>query len=112
MRSNAARLDDIHAAIDAIEAHLSDGSLHDGIVYDAVRMRLVEIGEATNALDPDLVITEPGIRWRQIGGMRNRLTHEYWDTQRAIVELAVNEELPRLRSAIERIGALLEPLDP
>jgi hypothetical protein len=40
------RLDDIQAAIDAIRAHLQRGDLSDGLVFDAVRIRLLEIGAA------------------------------------------------------------------
>jgi hypothetical protein len=39
------RLADIEAAIDAIRSHLRRGDLSDGLVFDAVRIRLVEIGE-------------------------------------------------------------------
>jgi uncharacterized protein with HEPN domain len=44
------RLGDIQAAIDAIHSHLQRGTLSDGLVYDAVRIRLLEIGEAVKAL--------------------------------------------------------------
>ena len=40
------RLADIQAAIDAIRSHLQRGTLADGLVFDAVRIRLLEIGEA------------------------------------------------------------------
>ena len=37
------RLADIQAAIDAIRSHLRRGYLSDGLVFDAVRIRLLEI---------------------------------------------------------------------
>ena len=40
------RLADIQAAIDAIRSHLQRGDLSDGLIFDAVRIRLLEIGEA------------------------------------------------------------------
>jgi hypothetical protein len=40
------RRSDIQAAIDAIRSHLQRGTLADGLVFDAVRIRLPEIGEA------------------------------------------------------------------
>ena len=43
-------LADIQAAIDAIGSHLQRGDLSDGLVFDAVRIRLLEIGEAVKAL--------------------------------------------------------------
>jgi len=44
------RLADIQVAIDAIRSHLQRGDLSDELVFDAVRIRLLEIGEAVKAL--------------------------------------------------------------
>ena len=49
------RLADIQAAIDAIRSHLQRGDLSDGLILDAVRIRLLEIGEAVKALPDDLL---------------------------------------------------------
>jgi hypothetical protein len=43
------RLADIQAAIDAIRSHLRRGDLSDGLVFDALWIRLLEIGEAVKA---------------------------------------------------------------
>jgi hypothetical protein len=67
------RLADIQAAIDAIHSHLQRGDLSDGLVFDAVRIRLLEIGEAVKALPEDLLVTQPSIPWRQIARMRDHL---------------------------------------
>lgn len=60
------RLADIQAAVEAIHSHLGRGGLSDGLVFDAVRIRLLEIGEAVKALPDDLLDTRPSIPWRQI----------------------------------------------
>jgi uncharacterized protein with HEPN domain len=39
-------------AIEAIRSHLDRGDLNDGLVYDAVRVRLIEIGEAVKGISP------------------------------------------------------------
>jgi uncharacterized protein with HEPN domain len=44
-RRDEARLGDILEAIAVIRDHSTRGDLHDGLVYDAVRVRLIEIGE-------------------------------------------------------------------
>jgi len=54
-RHDASWLADVVDAIDAIKGHLSRGDLDDGLVYDAVRVRLIEIGEAVKALSPQLL---------------------------------------------------------
>jgi uncharacterized protein with HEPN domain len=48
------RLADIQVAIDAIRSHLRRGDLSDGLVSDAVRIRLLEIGEAVKALPAEM----------------------------------------------------------
>ena len=37
------------------------GTLDDGLVLDAVRLRLIEIGEAVKRVSPELSDAEPGI---------------------------------------------------
>jgi uncharacterized protein with HEPN domain len=58
------RLADIQAAIDAIRSHLQRGDLSDGLIFDAVRIRLLEIGEAVKGLPDDLLATQPSIPWK------------------------------------------------
>jgi uncharacterized protein with HEPN domain len=74
------RLADIQAAIDAVPSHPQRGDLSDGLVFDAVRIRLLEIGEAVKALPTELLDTQPGIPWRQVARMRDHLAHRYFDT--------------------------------
>ena len=107
-RRQAAWLADISDAITAIERYLEAGTLAEGVVYDACRARLIEIGEAVKHLDPVLLESVPDIRWRAIARMRDQLAHHYFDTDHAIVTQAVTEELPRLRDAV---AALMQRID-
>ncbi len=104
-RRDAERFDDILAAIEAIRSHLGRGDLSDGLVYDAVRVRLIEIGEAAKSIPPEVVSTEPGTPWRDIAAMRDRLAHRYFDTQHSIVQSTVDNDLPALESAVRRLRA-------
>lgn len=101
------RLEDIQAAIDAIRSHLTRGSLSDGLVFDAVRIRLLEIGEAVKALPADLLQTEPSVPWRQIARMRDHLAHRYFDTAHAILQATVDEDLPVLERAVQSLAKSL-----
>jgi uncharacterized protein with HEPN domain len=74
-RYDVQRLDDIRAACAAIRDHLTHGELSEGLIFEAVRVRLIEIGEAVEALDPELLATEPAIPWRDVTAMRDRLAH-------------------------------------
>jgi uncharacterized protein with HEPN domain len=97
------RVRDVLAAIDAIRSHLARGDLSDGLVFDAVRIRLLEIGEAVKALPDDLLRQEPGIPWAQIARMRDRLAHRYFDTSHAVLQATVDHDLPELEAAARRL---------
>jgi uncharacterized protein with HEPN domain len=101
------RLADIQAAIDAIRSHLQRGDLSDGLVFDAVRIRLLEIGEAVKALPEDVLDTQPSIPWRQIARMRDHLAHRYFDTAHAILQATVDDDLPALERAIRALDQSL-----
>ncbi len=102
-RQDASRLADILAAIEAIHDHLTHGGLQQGIVYDAVRVRLIEIGEAVKGIDPTLLETEPTVPWRAIARMRDHLAHRYFDTDHAVVADVVENELSPLATAVEAL---------
>jgi uncharacterized protein with HEPN domain len=101
------RLADIQAAIDAIRSHLQRGDLSDGLVFDAVRIRLLEIGEAVKALPEDVLATQPSIPWRQIARMRDHLAHRYFDTAHAILQATVDDDLPALERTIRTLDQSL-----
>ncbi len=102
-RRDDQRLEDVLVAIDAITAHLTRGELTDDLVYDAVRARLIEIGEAAKGVAQDLLAAEPDIPWAQVAGMRDRLAHRYYDVSRSIVQSTVDEDLPELAVAVRRL---------
>jgi uncharacterized protein with HEPN domain len=102
-RRETERLEDVLAAIDAIRAHLLRGDLSDGLIYDAVRARLIEIGEAAKNIDASVLAHAPQIAWEDIAGMRDRLAHRYFDTSHAIVQSTVQTDLPPLQAAIRQL---------
>ena len=91
---------------------LQRGDLSDGLIFDAVRIRLLEIGEAVKALPDDLLATQPSIPWRQIVRMRDHLAHRYFDTAHAIMQATVDEDLPDLERAVRALALSLPEEDP
>ncbi|WP_344373307.1 HepT-like ribonuclease domain-containing protein [Agromyces tropicus] len=77
----------------------------DPIVFDAIRIRLVEIGEAVKDLEPAVTSAEPDIPWAEIARMRDQLAHRYFDTTHSIVMTTARRDVPRLRAAVERLLA-------
>lgn len=102
-RHDDQRLADILAAATAIAEHMSRGGLDDGLVFDAVRVRLIEIGEAVRAIDPAVLAQEPGIPWVDVAGMRNHLAHRYFDTAHSVVAATLADDLPPLVAAVSRL---------
>ncbi len=92
----------------------SRGNLADGLIFDAVRVRLIEIGEAIKAIQaisPELLDTEPGHPWTDIARMRDRLAHRYFDTTHSQVAGAVDNELEPLKAAVLRLQTRLPALE-
>ena len=105
------RLADIQAAIDAIRSHLQRGDLSDGLVLDAVRIRLLEIGEAVKALPAETLSSQPGIPWSQIARMRDHLAHRYFATDHAVLRATVDNDLPELERAVQSLAETLPAED-
>jgi uncharacterized protein with HEPN domain len=101
------RLADIQAAIDAIRSHLQRGDLSDGLVFDAVRIRLLEIGEAVKALPAERLNSQPAIPWAQIARLRDHLAHRYFDTNHAVLQATVDNDLPELERAVQALAETL-----
>jgi uncharacterized protein with HEPN domain len=104
-RHDRQRLLDVIAALDAIDAHVRRGDLGDGLVFDAVRVRLIEIGEAVKGMSTEALTAEPDLPWSEIARMRDHLAHRYFDTTHAIVASTVTQDLPQLRGAVDRMLA-------
>lgn len=71
----------------------------------AVMKDIEIIGEAANKVSAGLRAAEPGIPWRDIVGMRNRLIHAYFDVEPELVWGTVIGDLPAL---VLQLRALLE----
>jgi uncharacterized protein with HEPN domain len=104
-RRHPERLQDILDAITAIRSHLERGDLSDGLIYDAVRVRLIEIGEAVKALPEPLLASEPALPWSDIARMRDQLAHHYFDSEHSLVAGTVAHDLTPLESAVGRLQA-------
>ena len=73
------------------------------MVQDAVVRNLQTLAESTQRISLPLRNTEQGVPWRAIAGFRNVLTHGYLDIDPEVVWSVVEQELPELAAAVERM---------
>lgn len=72
-------------------------------IQDAVVRRLEIIGEATKNLPESFTVRYPEVRWQEIAGMRDKLTHHYFGINMGIVWDTVKKDLPKLKKQVENI---------
>jgi uncharacterized protein with HEPN domain len=66
--------------------------------------RFVEvIGEAASRLSENTRETSPNVPWHEIIAMRNRLVHGYFAVDLDILWTVVNDDLPELIEALDRL---------
>jgi uncharacterized protein with HEPN domain len=102
----------LHAieAIDAIFSYTVEGSeafFSDGKTQDAVIRNIEIIGQAVKGISDGTRALEPAVPWRQIAGMRDKLIHEYFGVDLALVWDVVERELPTLRPQLEKLSLQL-----
>lgn len=106
MRDDRERLLDILEAIERIDRYAVRGREtfeRDELIQNWITHQLQIIGEAAACITPDLRENHPEVPWRQIIGMRNVLTHRYFDIDLDIVWSVIERDLGKLRSQVEAI---------
>jgi uncharacterized protein with HEPN domain len=81
------------------------GFLKDELLQSGILHQLIIIGEAVKRLSKKFREAHPNVPWKLIAGMRDRLTHGYFDVDLEEVWKTVETDLPELIK-------LLEPLAP
>lgn len=108
-------VDILIAAQDAQE--MAQGVSYDDLLEDRklqlALVKLIEImGEAAGRLSSHARDSVPGIAWRKVTGMRNRLVHDYGNINYQVVLDVVRDDLPNLVAAIEPLAPPNEPAKP
>ena len=79
------------------------------LVQDAVIRNLQTLAESSQRLSSEIKGTEPQIPWRDLAGFRNVIVHGYLGIDLGAVWLVVEQDLPALTEAVNRMAAHLAP---
>jgi len=74
----------------------------DKAVYAVIRAFEI-IGEAARQVPEKVRDVNPEVPWREITGMRNKLTHEYFGVNTKVVWRTVQEDLPVIIPALRKM---------
>jgi uncharacterized protein with HEPN domain len=86
-----------------------EGFLADRMRIDAVVRTLSIVGEAAQRMSEETRKRMPDIGWRQIIGLRNRIVHEYFGVDTAIVWEIIAHDLPSLGLRLTSVLPVLPP---
>lgn len=110
MTAEHSYMDYLEDILDAIEkvALFIEGMTYEGFAGDAktvfaVIRALEIIGEATKRLPQSARDSYPEVPWREMAGIRDKLIHEYFGVNLAVVWRTATEDLPGLESVIRRV---------
>lgn len=106
MKDNRLYLTNIKECIEQIESYTIEGKetfLQNRMIQDAVIRNFEIIGEATKRLSVDFRAKYPNIPWQQMAGFRDILIHDYLKVNVNRVWGVVEQNLPKLKAAIEII---------
>jgi uncharacterized protein with HEPN domain len=109
--SDNVRLAHITEAIDAIKTYMQGKTIDDlyanSMLRSAVRYQLTVIGEAANGITETTRNLFPQIMWRKIIATRNILIHGYSLVDEEIIWNIIEEKLPELNDAINKMNKTL-----
>ena len=78
------------------------------LVQDAVIRNLQILAESSQRLSSEIKGTEPQIPWRELVGFRNVIVRGYLGVDLGAVWLVVEQDLPALAEAVNRMAAHLD----
>ena len=94
-------LENAEKALSFVHGMDYDGFCADEKAVYAVIRALEIIGEAARQIPDEVRQDNPEIQWREIAGMRNKLTHEYSGVNTKVIWRTVHEDLPTLISLLQ-----------
>jgi uncharacterized protein with HEPN domain len=74
---------------------------------DSICMQLINVGEGLKYLDKltdaKLLSKYPEIDWKKAKGLRDIITHHYFDIDAETIHIVCSEHIPKMKTVIEKI---------
>ena len=74
---------------------------------DAICMNLIAIGETVKGLDKQtnaqLLKNYPDVYWRGVMGMRDKISHHYFEIDTDVVFRTLEEDIPKMKPVVEKM---------
>jgi len=81
----------------------------DTAIQDALIKQIEIIGEATRKISEGFKKDYPGVPWKKMVGMRDKLVHDYMGVDLEAVWKTAVEDIPELKKLIEKVLENLTP---
>lgn len=78
------------------------------LLQNGVTRQIQIIGEASRRISPELYSRYENIPWRDMAGMRNKLVHNYFGVDTAMVWITATEDLPKLKEELHTVISELQ----
>jgi uncharacterized protein with HEPN domain len=106
-------LDQIQKRSEGIESGDDFLDSDDGLIrLDSICMQLINVGEALKQIDKitgkNLLKQYPDIEWKKVMGMRDIITHHYFDIDAETVFTVCKVHIPKLNQTITKIRKEVE----
>ena len=74
---------------------------------DAICMNLIALGETVKGLDKQtnaqLLKNYPDVYWRGVMGMRDKISHHYFEIDTDVVFQTLEEDIPKMKPVVEKM---------
>ena len=113
MKDDRVYLGHILRCISRIEEYISGSpeGFASHVVQDAVLRNLQTMAESTQRLSAGAKSGRPDVDWVALAGLRNVLVHAYLGVDLDQIQRAIEQDMPRLKTACESVLEALKKAD-